>query len=224
MIFLKRLSFLVFSVLLLTSCKKSTLEEIVSNAEEAENTEPNEYYPLAVGNYWVYENKIFSNGTYYNPISTDSLIVSEIVRIEGKDYFRLEEYHRNNSGCQTQICYLRYKNGAVVHSDGSVRFEKPDFSYSYDTTIGHPDLLRTYSFYIKEVHDPVQTSNSSYTSCIDYKGAEVTLDPIVYPEDNKRYIHHYYAKNIGLIKDYCPFPLNQQTAEVKELVRYHIEP
>lgn len=199
------------AVLAFTSCKKTkntTIDESVLD-----------YYPLAVGNYWVYE-KSGCDSTWLdcNHISYDTSRITKDTVINDNVYFKLEG--SGITGNQLPV-YLRDSGSYIVNQTGQIIISNSDFDrmiyerYQVDNYSG--DTLYYIFNSIKDKPNMVTVPSGSY-DCIDFRGSFFRVDENFSIEYN---YHHYFAKNVGPVYQNALFA-NSLGGLKKELVSYRL--
>lgn len=221
-------SILLLGILAAGACKKKNTDEVTPQTQSLTNTSgedlketQNEYYPLAVGNFWVYELKVCNLGVKGPALKRDSVVVSDKIIKNGLTYYKLDEYRDGQTTPKFSINVCPVKTG-LVSEDGNLYFKSLDLTTAFSDTVYSPTGPYYYHYSSKAATIPVTVTAGTFNECIDYLGAEITLPKDIYP-DNKRYIYNYYAKGVGFIMKWCPLAFNQESGELRELVNYHIE-
>ena len=212
--FLKNSTLVVLSSLfVLTSCENDPVED------DRDKDIP-EYFPLAVGNYWIYDvYNIDENGNEQLLNLQDTLAIVKDSIIDGKVYFvqkwvdsryssfggiRIrEQFIRKSSDCILQYNHLKYPH-----------FQDTILSYTNFTDI----LLEIVSYEGNTIFDPHDKKDTLYTvsfkmenpetvrvpagsfEAVDFRGTYFVHEKYLHPDlPNPRYIHNYYADRIGLL-------------------------
>ena len=129
---MRKLFFLMMAVTLTLSCEKDS------------TFNPNEtnYYPLEIGNYWVYRHfKMPNEGGEIPMFSYDSVFIDQDSLINGNKYFVLrkmgyttdesnpEGYKLDDHDNQYQVIeLLRDSSGYIINDEGQVRFAENNFT------------------------------------------------------------------------------------------------
>lgn len=111
---MKKVMFVLGAILSVVACQKSN------------QPLPPDYYPLAVGNFWVYDmHRVDSVGNNLSPWKTDSTIIVSDTMIGSVQFFKKEHYIKY-ANCQSysHMCthFVRYTNDELVTSDGLTLF------------------------------------------------------------------------------------------------------
>ncbi|MCP4314058.1 MAG: hypothetical protein GY790_22630 [Bacteroidetes bacterium] len=187
------------------------------------NTKELDYFPLEVGNYWIYQHfNIDASGSELATSVTDSILVSGDTIINGQRYSILEgTNHPFNGGKWGVIDILRDSMGYIVTQTGRIRFSGENFSDILDAEVKvmNSDTLYTLS-YKMEKEDALCSVPVGDFEVLNFKGTVLSpegMTNIDYP----RYLNTYYAKGVGpVLKTF--FFLNSPVITEKRLVRYHV--
>lgn len=174
---------------------------------------PEKYFPLATGNYWVYRNyKVYINGIV-DDYGIDSMFITSDTLMLGHRYFLLE----GAFGTKPIRKYLTCTNGQVVSSDHYVFFECPrivDSGKLYPIfDFDFPGTIST-----TRVDTILKVPAGDFDPMLLFEAHSMLEDtiPIVTYKA-------YYAKNTGIVK-FSSEPEPSSDYEVFfELVRYHLE-
>ena len=104
------------------------------------------YYPLAIGNRWVYDDYTYIEWNVYHDIYIRE-VTSDTVFSNGKKYFRVEEY---TSG----LPYINYSYERIDSSSGMI--------YRYDNTLSLPDDEYLIDDLLAEVGDTIMSYRMGY--------------------------------------------------------------
>jgi hypothetical protein len=116
------LAILAFAGIFLASCSEDEDSPVNAGAEtialDLESEASYKFYPLAVGNYWIYQTEYVNedgqpyDGTYKDSFenSTDSVFIVRAVRYKGKDAYEL--LHKSSDGSE-QTSYYTLENDMV---------------------------------------------------------------------------------------------------------------
>lgn len=174
---------------------------------------PDKYFPLEVGNYWIFQNyKVYADGTVEQE-SCDSMYISSDTLRLGYRYFHLEgTFHMKKMDI-----YLTYANDQVV----------TDADYVF---LECPRLVQTDKQYrIMDFDFPGPIKTTSQDTLIKVPAGE--FNPVMLFEahsmlDDTLWIvtyKAYYAKNVGMVKFSAKQHPVYDCENFCELVRYHIE-
>ncbi len=208
---------LVSVIFILSSCTKDPDDPATPNDPLPEESVL-DYYPLAVGNYWVYQHSR-CDSTWQNcdSIFTDTTKIIKDTIINNHTYYKLES--RLFPGF-TDYVYLRDSLDYIVNSKGNIIFSNKDFDNILYEKYGifNGDTLFYYYAKMEEYPGLVETPAGEF-NCLDCKIYIFTQ------KDNFQlptHTHHLFAKNVGPVFNQAVYLSNM--AGVKwELVDYHLE-
>tara|TARA_Y100000768_G_C23963091_1_gene676443 strand:+ start:1250 stop:1882 length:633 start_codon:yes stop_codon:yes gene_type:complete len=204
---------ITIALIFFTACKKD--DDSTSNKSASKNS----YFPLKIGNYWVYENyEIDANGTETKTSQIDMITIERDTIIKGNKYYVLEgtQYPLSSKEWKT-LEFLRDSSGYIVDNDGRIHFSKNNFT---DVLLdSEDDSVYIITYQMEELVDPITVSAGQF-EVLNYRG---TYTSDYFPDDESpRYIDNYYAKGVGKIL-YSWFYVSQPTIYEKRLVSYYVE-
>jgi hypothetical protein len=173
---------------------------------------PYKYFPLDIGNYWIYRNYATYRDGNIEERGVDSMYISSDTLMLGNRYFHLTgTFH-----LKPISRYLTYSNGRVISTTNSVYFECPQLS-------GNDKI-----YPIMDFDFPGTLKTTRMDTLLSVPAGD--FDPVMLFEahsmlDDTLWIvtyQSYYAKNVGLVKFSAHQHPNFDTDNISELVRYHI--
>jgi hypothetical protein len=180
---------LSFASLFIT-CKKDSQDETQADPVLTD------YYPLKVGDYWIYKQTLYdSSGTVINSTMTDdTIMVTKDTSINSKAYYKIEE-HNFLGNFPIQYSYVRDSADCIVKDDGKILFsiKSPGMICSQIST---PDTLTYTNYYYNSAAVSITVPGGTY-DCVEYYG-EVYRKTENY--SNKYIVSKYCSKNTGLVK------------------------
>lgn len=183
----------------LSGCKKEDLNFSICN--------PEKYYPLEIGNYWVYDNYIqYDNGLIDGRVK-DSLYVSGDSLMLGYRFYHLE----GSLNSRPADFWLTYNQGQVISSEGYVYFDCPRMADSKKLVpIAHFDYPATINTTRKD--SLIKVPAGDYKPVMLFEGHSMIegIWVVTYK--------FYYARNVGLVK-YIGRPVGHDYERISELVR-----
>ena len=195
---MKRILFLLLAITLaFASCKKSN-----NNNDETEESVLS-YYPLKVGNFWVYERSLCdSTWTDCTWQSTDTCIITKDTIIADNKYFKIEG--RNLLGNDIPI-YLRDSSYYIIDNFGNIHMTITDFdNILYERYIldnGGLDTLFHIYRQMKNYPNYIITPAGSF-NCLDNRTSLFRIQDNFNKEFNA---HYYFTKNVGPVYENAMF-------------------
>jgi len=182
-----------------------------------------DYYPLSIGNYWVYEIQVVdSNGVLLNTYQGDSVVIVNDTLINNQTYYKQQRYSDTFLFSEE---WLRYANGELQTATGRICFSTQNMWH--DTTfIGHSANYVTthvnHPLALPQTPQPVtvpaglfQTTHQQAT-VTRHDNNNNTTSPLP-PIDN------YYADRIGLVLTKCYFIYTHPNRKVRiRLINYNV--
>jgi hypothetical protein len=211
---MKRNIFFVFMVIFaFSACKKETK----SNPELPPQESVLDYYPLAVGNYWLYEvSSCDSSWEDCTSMRVDSNYVSKDTLMNGHTYFKLEGRKMTGSAPS----FIRDSLDYIVDNRGNILFSNKDFATKFheEYVISQTDTI--YHWFYKMDSTPfVVTVPLGEFICLDNKLSFFRINENFQHEFNA---HSAYAKNVGPVHKQVMFA--SSTGGYKtELVGYNLQ-
>ena len=184
--------FISLSLLLFIACEKDKI--CIENVPCTSN----EYMPLAIGNYWIYEVQDYDLNTY--AITTlpwcDTIKVIGDTIIRNQHYFTLRSTEGLFFNYLDDISFLRDSVGYIINDSGEILFSDSDFDRPLNRTnmSTGDDGERFIEYAIKDTTF-VRITPAGVFGCLDYRGQAWTG---LAWDDDKVY-HNCFAKDVGLI-------------------------
>lgn len=181
------------------------------------------YFPLAVGNSWIYQNvDIDTNGQEKVRSETDSILISRDTLVNDILYFVMEGTNYPFKGGEWGIIdILRDSMGYIVNLDGELKLSSTNFMDTlYVESEQHEDeLIYTLSYRMEKEDIPCTVPAGTF-HVINFKGTVVgAKEREGIP--NPRYLNTRYAEGVGnVLKTY--FYFSSSTISEKRLIRYNI--
>lgn len=215
---MRKLLFLLSMITLLVSCDKEDSNSI------SDPIKPKNYFPLNIGNYWVYKNyEIDTLGNEKERNIADSIVITRDTIINSNQYFILEgNLFSNYSNTLRVQDILRDSSGYIVNRKGQIWFSTDNFT---DTLISevvpsNNDTLYTISYKMEKPTQQVSAPAGVF-EVLNYKGT-VTTPKKIPRIKNPRYMNNFYANNVGKVLASYFYSSSPNTIE-RRLVRYHIK-
>lgn len=193
----------------LLSCQKDN-DSIINPIEEPS------YYPLQIGNYWVYENyEKDTLGNEKNIMIQDSITITKDTLINGNKYFVLEgSYTIYNQPKWRVIDLLRDSAGYIVNAKGIKIMSNTHF----DDNFFVDEIDESTKFYEKMT----KNEGSINVPAGNFKDV-ITYNQKVILNKEEQTVPSHYAKGVGKITHTYKFLSEKNRISEKRLVKYHIE-
>lgn len=192
----------------LVSCKKG------NDGQNIQNKSVLEYYPLKVGNYWVYQtSNCDSTWTNCDSVRMDTNYVSKDTLIDGLQYYKIAGKKLINSS----PVYLRDSLNYIVDYGGNVKFSDNDFQniFHENYIIQNNDTL--FHYYYKMQEDPTTFAvPMGNFSCLDFR---LSLFRRTESFNHEFTGHSAYSKGVGLVYESILFATTTSGMK-RELVSY----
>lgn len=203
--------------IVLASCKKENNEATTQPQTAFVN-----YYKLAVGNYWVYEQwKIDTNGVPSNLAMLDSAYVSADTVINGNTY-----YDYRYSLAPNNPNWIRDSSGILINSSGEVlatnQLGTGVFKVSYITI--NLDTVADVDHFMTSTQVSITVPSGSY-QCIQYNGEHTFRPPFdltINSGANPKTSQEEYADGIGKVR-YCFYYASVPDRFENRLLRYNVQ-
>ncbi len=208
------------TIIALISCKKD--ESTSQNNNQAQLY----HVPLAIGNYWVYENFNVNPdmGTVQNSGLKDSIVIQRDILIKGNTYFvrmGIIQYTGNNSWGLVDL--VRDSSGYLVNEKGTVLFAENDFVNTFNSwslVVGNNDTIADIFYTMEPYLDVIHTASGDYNGGLNYKG---TVIQYISDSSFTKYFNNVYAEDIGKIFETSFFAGTTNNWIEKRLSNYLIQ-
>ncbi len=210
---MKNLVILIVLSVLLISCQKKEQNPV---APVESNNKVTDYYPLTIGNYWIYEfsqGDSSSNLTYQNKI--DSIYVEKDSLINGKIFKVLK------STLLQQTTLIRDSSDYIVSSDGQKIFSiNPAIDILSEQYLPANDSSYLLVWKMKGIDSVFNCPLGQYLSKY-VLGTLTQIKPSAISNIKERNIFSAYSKGIGMVGRRATYLFGGQLLEWK-LLRYKI--
>ena len=207
---MKRIIFLILILAIgFSSCKKDD-----PNPDPIPTETVLEYFPLNVGNYWVYEtSSCDSTWTDCHITKTDTVRITKDTLISNKKYFKIESTNPLNYYVPS---FLRDSLDYIINNFGDIIMSNTDFNTIFgEEYIVSQDTLYHWSVKMQEENYNIEVPAGTY-NCLDKELSFFRHQENFEHEFNT---HVYYAKGVGPI--YHNWMYASTTAGIKqELVSF----
>lgn len=213
---MQKLLVFIVAVFFMFSCQKD---------ENNDSQQPKaNYWPLAIGNYWVYQHVVNFSDTETIYSKLDSIYINRDTTINGNRYFIIEGiYQPYFDGKKGIVHIVRDSSDCIVSSTGRVILAENNYNgvlYNYPgiEPVSH-DTLYYMSAKMEKVSSPVTVPAGTFEVINKKETLFTTID--IPGIDNPRYADNYYANNVGqIVKTF--YYLSEARPMQKRLLRYHI--
>lgn len=212
---MRKLFYLGIVLSLLVSCNDEPSNPVFKTVEN--------YLPLTVGNYWIYENySVDTLGNETDLSIIDSVIITRDTVINNETYFVFEGTHYPHYINWDIISIVRDSSGCIINEKGVILFAVDNFNdilYSR-IEIFNGDTIFRVDYQMEKPEISVTVPAGTY-QILNYKGNFITpenINGLEYPSN----LNNYYAKNVGKIFSNNFFLSGHEIFE-RRLLRYHIE-
>ncbi|BDS13588.1 hypothetical protein [Aureispira anguillae] len=204
----------ICACLMFFSCKKDT------DQVEPEPSTENDYVPLNVGNYWVYQMYAQNaNGDWHPTGQLDSIHIGEDTIMNGETYYVQSQY----SGRQfRKVDYLRYDDDQLMNHLGEVLYSAKISTTPIVTdriTLTPSSDFFTVDYATVGGFSTIQAGGTIFSDCIDFLGkVNLVENGQTVPKPD---VHTYYAKGVGRVQSLSYTFLSETPVKI-DLIRYHI--
>ena len=212
---MKKIYFLLAFILVFQSCEKDEISI--------------DYFPMNIGNYWVYGHDWgVKNGVGYEYLTIDSIFIQRDTLINGFNYYVIERAPNLFNEDWSIIDKVRDSLGYIVNYTGDIIFSSTKFSDILFTEIS---LLGIDTFYVAtyQMEKPdykIQVPAGNFR-VLNYKGTVKEYSHYVHPEWVEiinKVKNNYYAPGIGKVQDSYLLAGGQGPPPImhRKLLRYNI--
>lgn len=217
---MKKVILVVAVIVCFYSCHK---DDESGSGEETTSS----YLPMAVGNYWVYQEYLSQgDGTFVPSSILDSTYISKDTLINGKTFYKFDNYQIIKTSAKSvsfegsefysdSVKYLIDSNGVILFSENNFT----DILYKRSDVIDG-DTLTWITGKMEKVDQILTVPAGTFTDVLNLKGT-VNTNLKVPNISNPRYVNKLYAKNVGKVLQSFVFVHSGGTIE-RRLVRYKI--
>jgi hypothetical protein len=204
-------------------CAMALLSFMACQKENASTTPitADNYFPLKVGNYWIYVNsEVSSDGVETVLEGQDSVFIEKDTVINGKLYYKFMNYSSKNKNYYSGG-FLRDSSQNILNERGKIFLSAPNFKDTFEVDRSQTSLELFKSKYVKmEKEDNVKSSSGVY-NCVDVRLTAILKQPAS-DGDTVRYSHNYYANNVGSLQKTCGY-VSTRAYTKRDLIRYKVQ-
>jgi len=208
-----RLSFFLFVLLFISAC----CDEVILTEEP--DTSAAIYSPLAIGNYWIYQESIEQVDGSFQPKSTlDSVYIEKDTVVDGNRFFIIEGNRFAGPGNRYDL--RRDSMGYLVDNNNNIYYSPKDNDGILNTKVNYmPD--GQFLFSVSNLMQPV---DSLSLPAGDFE-TRVLIGSIAVNEDRLPNCgidnETHYAKEVGIVKDQVYYSVSCSIVKI-ELLRYNV--
>lgn len=203
-----------------------TLLACKNNDPEVKPEVKETYFPLAIGNQWVYDTYAVSyqDKETLMPELRDTVTITKDTLIDGKSYFllrssfkisNLNEMNEHQFFSNISNTALRDSSGYILGPYGAIRCS-PDFE-SHDTLKTRVDQYLTYKYVMKDPNKDLTVPAGTFKVVAMEKNVQENKT------NNKKIVNEYFVKNVGPIYNHVIFMHEGKDLRRKKLVAYHLK-
>lgn len=221
---MRKIIFVPFFLLMMVfvSCQKDKEEQVIT--QDPVPT-PN-YYPLTIGNYWVYENYKVENHQETLLAEIDSLMVTKDTLIRNEMYFIIDGISKFQF---TAKKVLRDSSGYLIDIAGNIMFtylQTDEVYFSKTQYDDDGDTIYNMQYHTALANETIPVDIVTFPEN-DLNVLNRITDFITFPNNNGpdtlkyRSVNSYFIDGIGQASDavfYASAPFHYE----KRLIRYHI--
>ncbi len=215
--------FVLLPVILLAACEK---DDENNDDQNNEQTAVN-YYPMQVGNYWVYQSEgVDASGNPTGQTGQDCVVIVKDTTINGELFYKHNKFKLQNGVYKKWMAdyYLRDSASCIIDNYGMIHFGHNLINDTIAERMemhanGTDTLYRLYVIMKKETN-PVTVPSGTFNDVLDSRYhvySNLTSPDISQPLTT----HKYYSDNVGIIY----FELVYVSAGYKDiykLLRYNV--
>ena len=197
---------------------------IACNKDEKLNTVVIDYYPLGVGNYWIYQNYLIDTSGLVNELSfMDSVTVVGDTSLSGNIYKHVKSYEITDGVVKrSSSTFLRDSLDYIVDQDGQIILSSSDNSYTlYQFAPLSPsgDAFVEITYRMKLDEETVSVPAGEFEA-ISLQGS-LRYNGNAPGSEYPRHFGTYYAEGVGKVFERY-FYANQADTQERRLLRYQL--
>jgi len=209
------LTLVLVCTLFFFSCRK---DKICLQSETCTTSQA--YFPMSVGNYWIYKKSIYNYLTYtgfdFEEMDTVRIIADTFIR--GNRYYTIESDYFPSAPLFSDKDTTHYRDsiGYIIDHLGNIKFTAVDFDnilLDQELAFSHRIQYSVKDSLIKEL------TPAGLFACLDFNGC-VFRDG----EKVENSFRNYYAKGVGPVYKTLFYASSPLTSEIRQsLYEYHLE-
>lgn len=192
--------FFILTLVLMFACEKDDEQKLSKNT--LDDVKEN-FMPLAIGNYWVYENYHIDSLKQEKKLDfIDSIGVNRDTVIDGVKFYILSGLREFPGFDKLGDLYiLRDSLGYLINELGEISFSSSNFNDILHTWIlqtSNNDTLLKVTYKMFEYLDSVEILNNKY-KVLNYQGNVTVYNSSTNDIWYRDYTNKYYASNVGVV-------------------------
>jgi hypothetical protein len=205
-------------------CAMALLSFMACQKENASTTpiiNTENYFPMKVGNYWIYVNsEVSSDGVETVLEGQDSVFIEKDTVINSKLYYKFMTYYSKSKNYY-QGSLLRDSSQNILNEKGKLVFSAQNFTDTIEVDRSKNSLEMFKSKYVKLEKEDNVKSSSGIHNCVDVRLTAILKQPAA-DGDTVRYSHNYYANNVGPLQKTCGY-VSTRAYTKRDLLRYKVQ-
>jgi hypothetical protein len=215
---MRKLFFIAAMIAIFSACQKD------DETNQSQTTPEPDYFPMAIGNYWVYENVMIDTlGTIITE-KIDSVFINRDTLIEDEAFFVFEQITTLSNG-DIRVkprMYYRDSSGYIIDSSGAIFFSDKNFTdtlYTKLFVMGEDSIYRT-TYKMEYVNEIVSVPAGDF-EVLNFRGTVwvYNLNPNI---PNPRYVDNYFAPNVGKVYGNSIWTMSNFSYMESRLLRYNV--
>ena len=213
---MRKLFFIAAMIAIFSACQKDD--------DSNQTVSEPDYYPMAIGNYWVYQ---FTNTDTLGVVHYerfDSIFIDRDTLIGNETFFVFEHAKISSDGDVSYgpSSYYRDSSGYIIDSSGAIFFSDKNFTdtlQSVTRIIGQDSIYRA-TYKMEYVSEIVSVPAGDF-EVLNFRGTVWIYDPN--PNiPNPRYLNDYFAPNVGKIYNNSFYTMSNYYNLESRLLRYNV--
>jgi len=216
----------IILLIFFSSCRK---DKICLDGQQHYCNPAISYIPLAVGNFWVYDEYLYNFDNYTSIVlsASDTMKVIGTRIIQNNEYFVIENNRPSFHEIKDTL-FWRDSIGYIVDQKGKIIFTSIDFDNTfscYGSIFGEDGSFDTKST-IKDSLFNYWNQNGEAFNCYNFTSIMLQTKIVPFIESWDRQSQKYFSKNVGIVyESITPIPpdLYPPIEFRREIKEYHLE-
>ena len=215
---MRKLFFFAILLAIFSACQKD------DDSNQNDTTLKPDYFPMAIGNYWVYENVTIDSLGVTLSDKIDSVIITKDTLIDNETFYIFEQTRTLSNGTilTGHKQFYRDSSGYIIDSSGAIFFSDENFTNTLqiEEFITGSDTVYITTYKMEYVNEIVSVPAGDF-EVLNFKGTVWVPDPNQ-GVPNPRYINDYFAPNVGKIFENTFFLSSNNYKIERRLLRYNV--